>query len=109
MCELALTLICKAGPNPFSLDVPHGARPREAGCLLETLASCRAAGTGREDPQPDTNPSQLWLAVKCGRSVRPAKGSREQKSGCGRWTLNHKPQTLNAKPLVGPTTEADKA
>ena len=41
---------------------------RGAGCLLETLASRRAAGTGREEPQPDTNPSQLWLAVKCGRS-----------------------------------------
>ena len=34
---------------------------RGAGCLLETLASGRAAGTGREEPQPDR------LAVKCGR------------------------------------------
>ena len=24
----------------------------------------RAAGTGREDPQPDSNPSQLRFAVK---------------------------------------------
>ena len=27
------------------------------------LAFRRAAGTGREDPQPDTNPSQLCFAV----------------------------------------------
>ena len=33
-------------------------RARAAGCLLEMLAS-------RRDPQPDTNPSQLWFAVKC--------------------------------------------
>ena len=33
-------------------------------CLLGTLPSRRAAGTGREDPQPDTNPFQLWFAVK---------------------------------------------
>ena len=25
-----------------------------------------AAGTGREDPQPDTNPSQQCLVVQCG-------------------------------------------
>ena len=30
-------------------------------CLLGTLVSRRAAGTGREDPQPDKNPSQSWL------------------------------------------------
>ena len=39
-------------------------RVREAKCLLGTLASRRAAGTGREDPQPDSNPSQLRFAVK---------------------------------------------
>ena len=32
-----------------------------AGCFLETLASRRTAGC--EEPQPDTNPSQLWFAV----------------------------------------------
>ena len=29
--------------------------------LLGTLASRRAAGTAREEPQPDSNPSQFWL------------------------------------------------
>ena len=37
---------------------------REAKCLLGTLASRRAGGTGREDPQPDSTPSQLRFAVK---------------------------------------------
>ena len=39
-------------------------RVREAKCLSGTLASRRAAGTGREDPQPDSNPFQLRVAVK---------------------------------------------
>ena len=30
---------------------------------METHAFRRAAGTGREDPQPDTNPSQHFLVV----------------------------------------------
>ena len=33
---------------------------------METHAFSRAAGTGREDPQPDANPSQLCLVVQCG-------------------------------------------
>ena len=37
---------------------------RGASCFLGTVGSRRAAGTGRVDPQPDTNPSQLWFAVK---------------------------------------------
>ena len=28
------------------------------------LASRRAAGTGRDHPQPDANPSQLWFGVE---------------------------------------------
>ena len=37
--------------------------------------------TGRQDPQPDTNPSQLWLAVKCGRlCVEPRKEAESQKA-----------------------------
>ena len=43
-----------------------GAPLQDVGCLLETLASRRAAGTGHEDPQPDINASQLWFAVKRG-------------------------------------------
>ena len=34
--------------------------------MLESLSSRRAAGTGREDPQPDTNPSQQCSVVQCG-------------------------------------------
>ena len=34
--------------------------------MLETLSSRRAAGTGREDPQPYTNPSQHCFVVQCG-------------------------------------------
>ena len=41
----------KLSSNPY--------RVREAKCLLGTLASRRAAGAGREDPQPDGNPFQL--------------------------------------------------
>ena len=40
-------------------------RVRGPDCLLETLVCIRAAGTGREDARPDTNPSQLW-AVRTG-------------------------------------------
>ena len=56
----ALALAC---PGLACPALPCRALP----CLLETYAFRRAAGTGREDPQPDTNPSQLWPAVTCGR------------------------------------------
>ena len=39
--------------------------------MLETLASRRGAGTGCEDPQPDTNPSQLWFAPPRGWGGEP--------------------------------------
>ena len=54
-------------------------RVREAKCLLGALASRRAAGTGREDPQPNSNP----LAPFCCEThifCRAARGSREQES-----------------------------
>ena len=55
-------------------------RVREAGCLLETLASRRAAGTGYEDPQPDTNPPQLWFAMICGRLYVEQRREAESKN-----------------------------
>ena len=39
----------------------------EGKLFVGNLAYRRAAGAGREDPQPDTNPSQLWFVVKFGR------------------------------------------
>ena len=36
-------------------------------------------GTGREDPQPDTNPFQLWFAVKCGRLCVELRREAESK------------------------------
>ena len=33
---------------------------------METHAFRRTAGTGRDDPQPDTNPSQQCFVVQCG-------------------------------------------
>ena len=39
-------------------------RVRAAKYVLGTLTCRRAAGTGREDPQPDSNPFQLRFAVK---------------------------------------------
>ena len=53
---------------------------RGAGCLLETLAFRRAAGTGCEDPQPDTNPSQLWFVVLCGRLCVGLRMEAERKN-----------------------------
>ena len=49
--EIALLALLSSKPDTV----------REAKCLLGTLVSRRAAGTGREDPQPDKNPSQFWL------------------------------------------------
>ena len=37
-----------------------------------------SSGTGREDPQPDTNPSQLWFAVKRAFYAEP-RGEAESK------------------------------
>ena len=51
-----------AGPRCLHFEpTSQGVRGK---LFVGNLASRRGAGTGREDPQPDTNPSQLWLAVK---------------------------------------------
>ena len=50
-------------------------------CWLEAKASRRAAGTGSEDPQPDTKPSQPWFATKCGRFyIELGRGAESQKA-----------------------------
>ena len=49
--ETRKVVLCRLSSNPY--------RVREAKCLLGALTSRRAAGTGREDPQPDNNPFQL--------------------------------------------------
>ena len=43
--ETRKVVLCRLSSNPY--------RVREAKCLLGALTSRRAAGTGREDPQPD--------------------------------------------------------
>ena len=43
---------------------------------LETLSSRRAAGTGREDLQPHTNPSQLWFVLKCDHFMQSCDGKQ---------------------------------
>ena len=45
-------------------------RVRKAKCLLGTLASRQAAGTGREDPQPDSNPFQLRGEAESKKALR---------------------------------------
>ena len=57
--------------------LPCSPRARGPSCLL--LAFRRAAGTGREDPQPDTNPSQLCFAVKFGRLYSELRKEAESK------------------------------
>ena len=52
-------------------------RVREAKCLLGTFVCRGAAGTGREDPQPDSNPFQLRFAVK--RTFSALPGEAESK------------------------------
>ena len=52
-----------------------------------------AAGTGREDPQPDTNPSQQCLVVQCGcLCVEQRKEAKSKKTPLeGVWGVNLKP------------------
>ena len=69
----------------------HFERPlRGADCLLETAAFRRAAGTGREDPQPDTSASQLWFAVQCGCLCVEMHGS-EKAPLTGVWGVSPRP------------------
>ena len=47
---------------------------------METHAFRRAAGTGREDPQPDTNPSQQCLVVQLSVEQRKRKEAESKKA-----------------------------
>ena len=51
---------------PWSATSSDPCRVRGAGCLMANHAFRRVAGTGREDPQPDANPSRQCLVVQCG-------------------------------------------
>ena len=68
--ETQKVVLCRLSSNPY--------RVREAKCLLGALTSCRAAGTGREDPQPDNNPFQLRFTVKRTFSAK-LRGEAESK------------------------------
>ena len=69
----------------------HRVRRVGCHCLSETLASRRAAGTGREDPQPHTNPFQLWFAMTCGRLCVEQRRESRKKEMRGIWGVNPKP------------------
>eukprot|EP00439_Symbiodinium_sp_Y106_P033891 s3716_g4.t1 len=63
---------CPLPPAPCPLPrpaLPCVSTGREHRVVCWLLAFRRAAGTGREDPQPDTNPSQLCFAVTFGRGL----------------------------------------
>ena len=70
LSETQKVVLCRLSSNPY--------RVREAKCLLGALTSCRAAGTGREDPQPDNNPFQLRFTVKRTFSAK-LRGEAESK------------------------------
>ena len=57
-----LSLKCEKSLFALLSSISH--KVREAKCLLGILVSRRAAGTGREDPQPDNNPFQLRFTMK---------------------------------------------
>ena len=60
---------------------------------METHAFRRAAGTGREDPQPGANPSQQCLVVQCVcLFVEQRKEAKSKEAPLeGVWGLNPKP------------------
>ena len=69
-------LPCPALPRPA---LPCPALPPDALVVCWLLAFRRAAGTGREHPQPDTNPSQLCFAVTFGRLYIELRKAAESK------------------------------
>ena len=79
-------------PFPKSRSLPCFRAVREAKCLLGALASRRAAGTGREDPQPDSNPFQLRFFVKRTFSAKLRGEAKSKKAPLeGGWGVNPKP------------------
>ena len=76
--ETRKVVLCRLSSNPY--------RVREAKCLLGALTSRRAAGTGREDPQPDNNPFQLRFTVTrtfCAKLRREAESEKAPWRGVG--------------------------
>ena len=63
----SLPLGNKKGPQTHTLPCPALLSRSEGQVVCWKLAFRRAAVTGRENPQPDTNPSQFCFAVKFGR------------------------------------------
>ena len=73
---------CPLPPAPCPLPrpaLPCVSTGREHRVVCWLLAFRRAAGTGREDPQPDTNPSQLCFAVTFGRLYIELRKAAESK------------------------------
>ena len=89
---------CHSWPNRVLFVATNSFRKkcifhRGAKCLLETLSSRREAGAGREDLQPHTNPSQLWLALKCDHLMQSREGKQRARKPLlrGVWGVNLKP------------------
>ena len=106
----ALALPCPALP-PGRVGVSTSSSPDRArgpGCLLETLACRRVAGTGREDPQPDTSPSQLRFAVNLGAYISNCERKQRARKPPlrGVWGVNPKPY-LRIVGVVGAGLHAD--
>ena len=66
-------------PTPPCPALPCPALPPDALVVCWLLAFRRAAGTGREHPQPDTNSSQLCFAVTFGRLYIELRKAAESK------------------------------
>ena len=80
-------------PHPFKAPVSNPDRVRRVKCLLETLSSRRAAGTGREDLQPHTNPSQLRFALTWNHLMQSCEEKQRARKPPlrGVWGVNPKP------------------
>ena len=84
------------------------ARVRGANCLLEALASRGAARTGREAPQPNTNPFQPCFARKCGHVMQNFEGKQRARKPPLRWVWGVNPKSsFRIVGVVGAGLHAD--